>query len=78
MRRRRVGISDDPPSSFSEGFFVLTCYKPDKVPELLGKNLPKRDDSRVQLTQAEFLSRARLAANLTATNSVGSFRTDSL
>jgi hypothetical protein len=66
MRRRRVGISDDPPSSLSEGFFVLTYYKPDKVPQLLGKNFPKRDDSRVQLTQAEFLSRAWLAANLTA------------
>ena len=62
MRRRRVGISDDPPSSFSGRFLVLTYYKPDKAPELLGKNFPKRDDSRVQLTQSEFLSRAWLAA----------------
>ena len=41
MRRRRVGISDDPPSSFSEGFLVLTYYKPDKVPSASRQELPE-------------------------------------
>ena len=38
--------------------YTVTYYKPPNSPQLLAKNFPSKDDSRVPLTQAEFLARA--------------------
>ena len=40
--------------------YTVTYYKPATSPGLLAKNFPTKDDSRVPLTQAEFLERARV------------------
>ena len=37
--------------------YTVTYYKPATSPGLLAKNFPTKDDSRVPLTQAEFLAR---------------------
>jgi hypothetical protein len=42
--------------------YTVTYYKPNSL-GLLAKNFPTQDDSRVPLTQAEFLARAWKAAN---------------
>jgi hypothetical protein len=38
--------------------YTVTYYKPANSPGLLAKNFPTKDDSRVPMTQAEFLERA--------------------
>jgi hypothetical protein len=43
--------------------YTVTYYKPANSPQLLGRNFPKKDDSRVPMTQAEFLGRAWKLAN---------------
>jgi hypothetical protein len=43
--------------------YTVTYYKSANSPGLLAKNFPKKDDSCVPLTQAEFLVRAWRAAN---------------
>jgi hypothetical protein len=43
--------------------YTVTYYKPATSPGLLAKNFPTKDDSRVPLTQAEFLERAWKLAN---------------
>jgi hypothetical protein len=43
--------------------YIVTYYKPENSPGLLGKNFPTKDDSRVPMTQAEFLERAWKFAN---------------
>ena len=43
--------------------YAVTYYKPATSPGLLAKNFPTKDDSRVPLTQAEFLERAWKLAN---------------
>jgi hypothetical protein len=46
--------------------YAVTYYKPASSPSLLAKNFPSQDDSRADLTQAEFLSRAWHLANTKA------------
>ena len=43
--------------------YTVTYYKPARSPQLLGRNFPKKDDSRVPMTQAEFLTQAWKLAN---------------
>jgi hypothetical protein len=43
--------------------YAVTYYKPANSPGLLAKNFPAKDDSRVSMTQAEFLERAWKLAN---------------
>jgi hypothetical protein len=43
--------------------YTVTYYKPATSPGLLAKTFPTKDDSRVPLTQAEFLERAWKLAN---------------
>jgi hypothetical protein len=62
--RLRLDVVDDeivvslPGTSYS-----VTYYKPANSPQLLGRNLPNKDDTRIPLTQAEFLERAWRIAN---------------
>jgi hypothetical protein len=46
--------------------YSVTYYKPVNSRGLLARNFPKTDDSRVPLTQAEFLARAWRLANVKA------------
>jgi hypothetical protein len=43
--------------------YTVTYYRQPNSPGLLAKNFPTKDDSRVPLTQAEFLARAWKLAN---------------
>ena len=43
--------------------YTVTYHKPASSPGLLAKNFPTKDDSRVPMTQAEFLERAWKLAN---------------
>jgi hypothetical protein len=43
--------------------YAVTYYKVPNSPQLLAKSLPTKDDSRVPLTRAEFLTRAWKIAN---------------
>jgi hypothetical protein len=43
--------------------YSVTYHKPTDSPQLLAKNFPTSLDSRTPMTHAEFLTRARQAAN---------------
>jgi hypothetical protein len=43
--------------------YTVTYHKPTNSPQLLAKNFPRKDDGRVPLTSAEFLTRAWKLAN---------------
>jgi hypothetical protein len=46
--------------------YTVTYFKLARSPQLLAKNFPTKDDSRVPLTNAEFLARAWKLANAKA------------
>lgn len=46
--------------------YTVTYYKPDNSPQLLARKFPSKDDSRVPMTQAEFLAQAWRLANAKA------------
>ena len=46
--------------------YGVTYYKPADSPQLLAKNFHSKSDSRVPITEAEFLARAWQAANAKA------------
>jgi hypothetical protein len=43
--------------------YMVTYHKPIDSPQLLARYFPRKNDSRVPLTQAEFLTRAWKLAN---------------
>ena len=43
--------------------YSVIYYKPDKSPQLLAREIPTKDDLRIQLTVAEFLAQAWKLAN---------------
>jgi hypothetical protein len=46
--------------------YTVTYHKPGNSPQLLARYFPRTDDSRVPVTQAEFLTRAWKLANYKA------------
>jgi hypothetical protein len=44
--------------------FTMIYFKPNKIPQLLAKKFPTKDESHAPLTHAEFLTRAWKAPTL--------------
>jgi hypothetical protein len=65
-RTQREVWDDELIVSLPGTIYAVTYYKPANSPSLLAKNFPSQDDSRADLTQAEFLSRAWHLANTKA------------
>jgi hypothetical protein len=54
---------DDIIVSLPGTIYTVTYFKPANSPQLLARNFPRDDDSRIPMTQAEFLTRAWKLAN---------------